>query len=102
MRGHGRGSDQYGRQRAVPREAAVAAAVRRPDAAGDLPAVGRGDRMRDILGRVGRAHALTAAIVAGIGLLAGLPGCGSNAASPNDAGDGGAVVEPEVGDDFDA
>jgi hypothetical protein len=29
-------------------------------------------------------------------------GCGSNAASPSDAGDSGAVIQPEVGDDFDA
>jgi hypothetical protein len=58
--------------------------------------------MRDIVGRGCRANALTAAVVAGLGLLAGLAGCGSNAAAPSDAGDGGAVVEPDVGDDFDA
>ena len=58
--------------------------------------------MRHILGRVGRAHALRAAVAAGLGLLAAASGCGSNAASPSDAGDSGAVVEPDVGDDFDA
>src|SRR5262245_62098302 len=58
--------------------------------------------MRHNLGRVGRAHALTAAAVAGLGLLAGAGGCRSKDASPNTGGDAGVEVEPEVGDDFDA
>jgi len=57
--------------------------------------------MRDILGRVGRANPLTAAVLAGLGLLVA-GACGGNAASTNDAADGGADAdEPEVGDDFD-